>query len=327
MRNNQQWHPAAVRQHRDLSPTVREFELRPEGGVKPWTVGSHLNVRIEVDGREETRSYSLVGMPATNAETYRIAIKRAEQSRGGSRYMWALETGNELLIGEPNNHFELAFGAPQYLLVAGGIGITPIVGMALLLASRGADLRMRYAARTPDELVYRDWLAPVLKERLQTFIDEAGQRIDLDVEIAALARGARMLICGPMPLLDAAREAWGRAGRIAADLRFETFGNTGRHAAEAFWVRLPRHGLQLDVPADRSLLDVLNEAGVETLYDCCRGECGLCAMDIVALEGCVDHRDVFFSAQQKQSDARLCTCVSRVNGGGVVLDSAYRADA
>ena len=123
MKNNRLWHPATVRAHRDLTPTVREFEIRPEGGVQPWTVGSHLNVQVFVDGREDTRSYSLVGLPhgPGATEVYRIAVKRAAPGRGGSRYMWSLETGAELMIGEPNNHFELSFGAPEYLLVAGGL--------------------------------------------------------------------------------------------------------------------------------------------------------------------------------------------------------------
>jgi vanillate O-demethylase ferredoxin subunit len=312
MRNNQAWHPANVRAHRDLSATVREFEIRPEGGVKAWSVGSHLDVRVEVDGREETRSYSLVGLPGD--EAYRIAVKRAQPGRGGSRFMWALETGSELSIGEPNNHFE------------GGIGITPIVGMAQMLAARGANVQMRYAARSAAELVYGDRLRTALGGRLQTFCSDAGQRLDIATEIAALAPRAQLLACGPITLLDALREAWGRAGRNAADLRFETFGNSGRFEAQPFWVELPRHGLRLTVPAERSLLDVLNEAGVETLYDCQRGECGLCAVDIVSASGSVDHRDVFFSAQEKQANTRLCACVSRVHGGGVVLDSAYRPD-
>ena len=330
MKNNQQWHPATVRAHRDLSPTVREFELRPEGGVKPWTVGSHLNVEVQIDGRQETRSYSLVGLPRGGelgegaAEVYRIAVKRAEPGRGGSRYMWGLEVGAELHIGEPNNHFQLAVGAPQHLLVAGGIGITPIVGMALMLNLRGASLQMRYAARNASELVYRDVLAAALGDRLRTFTDGSGERIDLAAEIAALAPRAQLWICGPMPLLEAARAAWAAAGRAAADLRFETFGNTGRFEAQPFWVEVPRHQLRLQVPADRSLLDVLNEAGVETLFECRRGECGLCALDIERVEGTVDHRDVFFSPQQKSANAQLCACVSRISGGGVVLDSAYR---
>ena len=324
MRNNQDWHPANVRAHRDLSATVREFEIRPEGGVKPWSVGSHLDVRVEVDGRAETRSYSLVGVPGD--EAYRIAVKRAQPSRGGSRFMWGLETGSELSIGEPNNHFELSFNAPQFLLVAGGIGITPIVGMAQMLAARGANVQMRYAVRSAAELVYGDRLQPVLGERLKTFCSDAGESLDIAAEIAALAPRAQLLACGPITLLDALREAWASAGRPAADLRFETFGNSGRFEAQPFWVELPRHGLRLEVPAERSLLDVLNEAGVETLYDCQRGECGLCAVDIVSASGSIDHRDVFFSAREKRSNQRLCACVSRVHGGGVVLDSAYRPD-
>lgn len=328
MKNTLRWHAATVRAHRDLTPTVREFEIRPDGGVQPWTVGSHLNVRVPVRGRDETRSYSLVGLPhAPGAgEVYRIAVKRAEPGRGGSRHLWTLESGAELAVGEPNNHFELAFGATQYLLVAGGIGITPIVGMAQLLAQRGADLRMCYAARSDAELAYAAALREALGTRLRTFTADNGQRLDLAAEIAALAPGGQLWICGPLPLLDAAREAWANAGRSPADLRFETFGNSGRFDAEPFWVELPRHGLRLQVPADRSLLDVLDAAGVDTLYDCRRGECGLCTLDILSVEGRVDHRDVFFSDDEKQAGRRLCACVSRVSGGGVVLDSAWRSD-
>ena len=328
MRNPLQWHPATVRAHRDLSPTVREFEIRPEGGTRPWTVGSHLNVQVRIKDRDETRSYSLVGLPGQDEhrEVYRIAVKLAQPSRGGSRHMWSLETGAELNVGEPNNHFELPLGAPQYLLVAGGIGITPIVGMAQLLHARGADVRMRYAARSEAEFAFGDVLRNALGERLQTFADDAGQRIAFADEIAALHPDALLLMCGPLPMLDAVRAAWAQSGRAPANLRFETFGNSGVTANEAFWVRLPRHGLELQVPADRTLLDVLNEAGVDTLFDCKRGECGLCAVDVIESQGAIDHRDVFFSAHEKQSNRRLCACVSRVSGGGLVLDSAYRSD-
>ena len=188
MRNPTQWHPATVRQHRDLTPTVREFELRPEGGVLPWTVGSHLNVQVLVNGRAEPRSYSLVGLPheAVSDEVYRIAVKLAQPGRGGSRHMWSLETGAELSVSEPANHFELPLGAPQYLLVAGGIGITPVLGMAQTLAARGADLRMLYAAREPQELAFADVLCDALGDRLATFVDAAGQRIEIGRHLDAL---------------------------------------------------------------------------------------------------------------------------------------------
>ncbi|MEP7294987.1 MAG: PDR/VanB family oxidoreductase [Burkholderiales bacterium] len=325
MRNPMQWHPATVRAHRDLSPTVREFELRPEGGVQPWTVGSHLNVQLSINDRDETRCYSLVGLPG-DPEVYRIAVKLVDHSRGGSRHMWSLETGAELRIGEPANHFELPLGAAQYLLVAGGIGITPLVGMAQMLAARGADVRMLYAARSAAEFALGDELGAALGERLRTFADDAGQRIAFNDDIAALHPDALLLMCGPLPMLDAVRAAWAQSGRPPANLRFETFGNSGAVASEAFWVKLPRHGIELQVPADRTLLDVLNDAGIDTLFDCRRGECGLCAVDVIETHGRIDHRDVFFSAHEKEASRRLCACVSRVSGGGLVLDSAYRPD-
>ena len=328
MRNSLDWHPATIRQHRELTPTVREFEIRPEGGVRPWTVGSHLNVQVMVDGRTETRSYSLVGLH--DPHVYRIAVKRAQPGRGGSRHLWSLETGAELLIGEPNNHFELPLGAPHYLLVAGGIGITPIVGMAQLLAQRGASLQMLYGARHAGEFAFADTLRAMLGGRLRTFASSAGEHIDIDAAIAALPPQGLLLMCGPLGMLDAVRAAWAKRGRPAANLRFETFGNSGAQVNQAFWVRLPRHGLELQVPAGRSLLDVLEDAGIETLYDCRRGECGLCAMDITSVDGTIDHRDVFFSDAEKAANQRLCACVSRAHrsGGGatLVLDSAYRPD-
>ncbi|MES2990040.1 MAG: PDR/VanB family oxidoreductase [Pseudomonadota bacterium] len=332
MRSNDHWHPAHIRALRDLTPTVREFEIRPEGGVRPWTVGSHLNLRLNlhpgIDGREEMRSYSLTGQPHDPGarEVYRIAVKRVEPGRGGSRHLWSLERGAELMVGEPANHFELPLGAPQYLLVAGGIGITPIVGMAQQLAAQGADVQLLYAARSADELAFADALAPSLGDRLRTFVDAHGERLDPAAHLTTLHPQALLLCCGPLPLLDAVRTAWTAAGRPAANLRFETFGNTGAHASEAFWVKLPRHGLELTVPADRTLLDVLEAAGVETLYDCQRGECGLCAVDVLAVEGRIDHRDVFFSPHEHAEGRRLCACVSRVTGGGLVLDSSYRPD-
>jgi vanillate O-demethylase ferredoxin subunit len=329
MRNNLQWHSATVRSHRDLSASVREFEIRPEGGIRPWSVGGHLRLRVRVGGRDEIRSYSLVGLPddPAAAEVYRIAVRRAGPGRGGSRWLWQREIGDELLIGEPNNHFEIGAKAPHTLLVAGGIGITPILGMALRLARQGASLRMLYAARRADELIYLDALRGSLGERLRTFCSDAGQHIDLDAEVVALPPGGQLVLCGPLRLMEAARGAWQRAGRPMVDLRFETFGNSGRLDAEPFWVELPSHGLRFEVPVERTLIDMLEEHGVQVLSDCRRGECGLCAMDIVSVQGAVDHRDVFFSAHQKQTDGKLCACVSRISGGGVVLDSAYRPDA
>jgi vanillate O-demethylase ferredoxin subunit len=321
------WLDATIAEIRDLTPTVREFTLRPPDGAPAWTVGSHLQVRIDPEhGGTEVRHYSLIGLPAPGAP-WRIAVKRVEPSRGGSAWMWSLRVGEELRVQGPRNHFELSLTAPQTLIVAGGIGITPLVGMALTLAARRRDLRMLYAARSDAEFAYADTLRSALGERLETRSSARGQHIDLEAAIAPLHPEAQLLICGPKGLLHAAQEAWKSAGRPAARLRFENFGSGGERPAEPFWVELPRHGLRFEVDARTSLLDALEAHGVAMLSDCRRGECGLCAIDVVRVEGRIDHRDIFFDAAEQQRNHRLCACVSRVCGGGIVLDSAYRPEA
>jgi vanillate O-demethylase ferredoxin subunit len=325
MKSSQNWNEAHVQSIRDLTPSVREFTIRPSAGALPWSPGSHLQVEVLVAAKPQLRMYSLIGRhdDPLGAETYRIAVKRLDEGRGGSLAMWRLEAGDRLRVSDPQNHFPLAFGAPAYLLVAGGIGITPLVSMAQALAARGASVRMLYGARAEAELAYAGDLRNGLGAALHTAV---GAPIDFDAEIAALPAGAQMYVCGPVPMLDAARHAWQAAGRPLADLRYETFGNSGRFAPAAFRVRIPRHQLDITVPADCSLLEALEGAGVQTLFDCRRGECGLCAMDVLAVDGAIDHRDVFLSEHEKEGNTRICACVSRVVGG-ITLDSAYRSDA
>jgi dimethylamine monooxygenase subunit B len=129
-----------------------------------------------------------------------------------------------------------------------------------------------------------------------------------------------------MRMLDAARHAWEATGRPLADLRYETFGSSGLLPTEAFRVRLKDAGVEFVIPSDRSMLDVLNEAGHEVISDCRRGECGVCAIDVVGIEGEIDHRDVFFSDHQKLVNQKICACVSRARGV-LTIDTLHRADA
>lgn len=328
MRHLDRWLQATVRRTTDLTPTVREFELVPDDGpATSFSPGSHLDVRVPIGAREETRSYSLIGT-APHDGAWRIAVKRLETGRGGSRRMWSLQPGARLLVSPPQNHFELDLQAPAYLLVAGGIGVTPLVGMAQRLAARGAAVRMCYAAREPRELVYLDALQEALGDRLGTFASTT-RRIDLAAEFAALPAGAQAYVCGPAPMMDDARRAWSATGRPTADLRFETFGSGGRSASQPFTVRLPRHGREVQVDGASSMLDALEAAGIEVLSDCRRGECGLCVMTVLSVQGSIDHRDVFLSEHEKAQGDRICACVSRVAGSGatIVVDTAYREDS
>ncbi|WP_029010558.1 PDR/VanB family oxidoreductase [Azospirillum halopraeferens] len=316
------WQDAQLRSTTDLTPDIRLFEIVPMGGFVPPAPGCHITVGVLVDGRPDLRSYSVVG-PCTD-DVYRIAVKRMDPGRGGSAYLWGLEPGARLRIAGPRNLFELSRGRPGYLLVAGGIGITPIYGMALALADAGADLRLLYGARTAADLAFADTLRERLGDRLETVAEADGRVIDLDGAIAALPEGGEMYVCGPIGLLDEARRRWTAAGRPAGGLRFETFGNTGRYPAETFTVRIPRLNREITVPRNRTLLEALEESGIDMIFNCRRGECGLCAVTVLETEGEIDHRDVFFSDRQKAENRRMCTCVSRAVRGGITIDTADR---
>ena len=324
MRSTLAWLDAVIESHRDVTPTVREFCIRPAAGALPHEPGGHLQLQLLVNGQPVTRSYSLVGLP--DPDCYRIAVKRLDDGRGGSLAMWQLAAGDRLQVTAPQNYFALDLNAPAYLLVAGGIGITPLVSMAQTLGQRSAAVRMVFGVRTRAELAFLPLLQAALGGSVQSFVGERGEQIDFAREIAALPQGAQMYICGPVPMLDAARRAWAAAGRPLADLRFETFGSSGRFAPQAFRVQIPRHHIDIMVPADCSLLDALELAGLQTISNCRRGECGLCAMNVLAVKGELDHRDVFLSDHEKQSQQRMCVCVSRVVGE-ITLESPYWPEA
>ncbi len=198
----------------------------------------------------------------------------------------------------------------MYLLVAGGIGITALLGMARTLRERGSNVRMLFGARIEAELAFETQLRELHGEQLQTADASQGQQIAFGIAIAKLPDGAQMYVCGPAPMLDAARQAWASAGRPLADLRYETFGSSGRFAPQAFRMQIPRHQLDIMVPADTSLLDALQSAGVQAMYNCLRGECGLCALQVLAVDGQIDHRDVFLSDHEKQQNQKICVCVA-----------------
>jgi len=324
MHQSIQWTDAVVQSIRDITPTVREFTLRPAGVPVPYAAGAHLQVELWLQGRVQTRSYSLVGL--ADGVDYRIAVKRLDAGRGGSRAMWQLAEGDRLRVSAPQNHFTLELQAPAYLLVAGGIGVTPLVAMAQTLVQRGARVHMLLAARSDSELAYADTLHALLGDALTTRVSDHGQRADFSAAIAQLPPGGLLVCCGPVSMLEAARQAWEQAGRPAQDLRFETFGSSGHLAAQAFRVQVPRQQVDITVPEGSSLLDAIEMAGVQALSDCRRGECGLCAMEVLAVDGQIDHRDVFLSAHEKQQNRRICVCVSRVVGA-ITLDCAYRPDA
>ena len=325
MRSDRNWTAAAVAGVRDAAEGVREILLKPEAGAGPFPSGAHLAIRVIIDGKTDLRYYSLVGETPVDG-CWRIAVKREEPGRGGSRYMWSLPVGARLEVAEPDTHFELTRQAPEYLLIAGGIGVTPLIGMAGRLVRRGSKVRMLYAGRSRAAMPFLDDLATMLGDRLEVFAADEGQRMDLAAELAKLDPSGEAYVCGPISLLEGARSLWQASGRRPERFVYETFGSSGRFASERFTVHAPRLGVSVEVEAGQSMLAALEEAGVGVVSDCRRGECGLCVVDIVSFTGTVDHRDVFFSKAQHAENKKLCVCVSRVSGGEITIDASYRCD-
>jgi ferredoxin-NADP reductase len=321
---HKRWGKATVVDTAEVAQGIRRIALEPTELGQPAPPGSHLDVEVYVNGGRDYRSYSVVGM-GSYGDSYILGVQLARQSRGGSAYMHSLRRGAVISITQPLQNFPLTYGRPRYVLLAGGIGITALLAMGRALKARGADYRFIYGARSRPLMAFVDELAAEHGDRLDLRVDDEGNRLDVDELLGGLAPDTEVYMCGPVPMMDAVRGAWAKAGRAPSGLRFETFGSSGRFAPESFRVRIPRIGLESVVPHDVSLLEALECAGADMMFDCRKGECGLCEVKVLDVQGVIDHRDVFFSEEQHNVGDRLCTCVSRVvspRTGGIGSDSA-----
>ncbi|WP_406065317.1 PDR/VanB family oxidoreductase [Streptomyces sp. NBC_01077] len=291
---------------------VLSVELtHPDGKPLPaWTPGAHIDVHV--GGR--IRQYSLCGDPHDQG-AYRIGVLDEPSSRGGSRFVHtALRPGQSVTVSAPRNHFALE-DAPSYVLVAGGIGITPLLAMAREAARRGAEWRMVYGGRSRASMAFTTELALLDGDVTLVPQDELGH-IDLDTELTRLPDGALVYVCGPEPLL-AAVEARCPEGR----LRLERFtAPTVERAGddEEFEVECRTSGLTLRVDANTSILDAAENAGIGVDSSCREGICGSCETGV--LDGTPDHRDFLLSEAEQTAGATMMICVSRCASGRLVLD-------
>ncbi|GAA3709719.1 PDR/VanB family oxidoreductase [Zhihengliuella alba] len=307
------WQDAVVVEARTVARGIRRIVVEPEQPVAA-SPGSHVDVSLELDGDPVRRSYSVVES-VDEGRRLAISVLRTKDSRGGSQFMHTLEPGDRLRMTQPLQNFPLRIGAPAYVLVAGGIGITAIAHMAAVLKSVRADYRLHYVGRSREAMAYVDELEAEHGDRLELHADDESGRFDVPGLVQGAPADAELYMCGPIRLMDAVRRSWAGAGREPSSLRYETFGNSGWFDAEPFTVQVPRLGVRTEVPSGCSLLEALENAGVAMLSDCRKGECGICQVRVLDLEGEIDHRDVFFSERQHNNGGKLCACVSRVIAG------------
>ncbi|MGJ9422615.1 PDR/VanB family oxidoreductase [Aeromicrobium sp. CF3.5] len=306
------WSTARVVETRPVTEDIRRITLQ-RVGTRKAAPGTHVDVRVRLPQGEDVRSYSVVESSADGSQLT-VSVMRTPTSRGGSIFMHGLSEGDEISCTQPLQNFELRHGAQEYVLVAGGVGITAVIEMGRVLHRLNQKYRFVYVGRSRDQMAYLDELAALHGERLEVHVDDEGTALDVDALVGALPAKGRteVYMCGPIRLMDAVRRSWLAHGRSVADLRFETFGSSGWFEPEGFEVEIPEIGLTTRVRPDSSLLEALAEAGADMMYDCRKGECGLCEVRIGALNGRVDHRDVFLSEDEKSTDQTLCICVSRI---------------
>ncbi|MDR3524285.1 MAG: cytochrome P450/oxidoreductase [Acetobacteraceae bacterium] len=279
-----------------------------------WSPGAH----IDVIAGPYSRKYSLCGDPA-RSDIYQIAILKDPASRGGSAYLHdAVAVGDVLRIRGPKNHFRLDETAEDYILVAGGIGITPIIAIADRLKSLGRRYHLHYAGRTEASMALLDRLARDHGDNLTLHIKQHGGRLSVAAIVAQAQGGAQIYACGPENLLnDLAAQMVERAEQ----LHIEHFAATGSQLDPSreigFDVRLQDTGLTLHVAPDQTLLDALWAAGIDVTSDCGEGLCGTCEVRVVAGE--VEHRDRVLSAAERRCGDRIMACCSRAKGGELVL--------
>jgi len=306
----------AIRWH---TPTIRELELRPEsGGTLPGiSPGGHID--LELPGNL-VRSYSLTNGPGCR-DAYCIAVQRAGDGRGGSAYICdQLRVGDLLHVVPARNTFPMAKAAEESVFIAGGIGITPILSMIRHLASEGASWRLLYAARSRKDAIYLPELEALDggQGRVQLHFDDENSGASPDVAgyVGSAPAGAHLYACGPAPMLEAYETAC--ADLPAECVHLERFAGDAELSGGGFVVELRRSGKEFFVPEGRTIMDVLQEAGVRVAYSCQSGVCGTCETRV--LEGVPDHRDMVLSESERASGRTMMICCSRAFSDRLVLD-------
>ena len=307
-----------------LTSNVRSYELRaaddePLPEVAP---GAHIAVPVRTKaGAEETRHYSIAS-DTDDPTRWEIAVLLEQDGGGGSAFIHDhYAPGTPLKLGAPKNGFSLHSDPRPAVLIAGGIGITPLKSMAHALKRDGRRFTLHFSARSSREAPYLAELRREFGAELQTYWSElgAGARVDIEALLTHSPADAVFYVCGPQRMLDAVRQVADKLELRDDRIRFERFAAPPAKADDRpFEIKIRRTGVVLQVPIGRSILDVLLASGERPTNDCKTGTCGTCAVRV--LEGQPDHRDMALSKADRGASALMCTCVSRSLGDRLTLD-------
>lgn len=308
-----------VLRRREEAEGIASYELARADGqpLPPFSAGSHIDVHLPGG---LVRQYSLCNDPHEAAH-YRIGVLRDAASRGGSIAMHEqVREGDVITISEPRNHFPL-HAAPHSLLLAGGIGITPLMCMAQRLAAIGASFELHASNRSRARSAFLDELKS-FGERFHLHLDdgEASQKLDLPAVLKAAPVGSRIYVCGPTGFIDFVVATAKAQGWPTDQLHLEYFGAAPQDTTgdREFEVRIASTGQSYRIPADQTVTAALQAQGVDIMVSCEQGVCGTCITRV--LEGECDHRDMYFTDEEKAKGDQFTPCCSRAKSSVLVLD-------
>jgi ferredoxin-NADP reductase len=302
----------------DVAEGIVGFELESIDEQLPtFQAGAHIDVHLP---NGLIRQYSLTN-GSGEQRNYNIAVKLEPESTGGSLCLHeAISEGDVLAISEPLNNFSLRRDSVRTVLIAGGIGVTPLLSMAQTLRHGGLSFELHYYVQSQRHAGFSELLGE-LDESVVTHIGLSAEETTASLEEVLAEHGdaTHLYVCGPGPMLDAARRIASEAGWPESSVHFEYFKNsTEIDDSSTFEIALARSALTLEVAAGQTILDVLRASGVDLPSSCEQGACGTCVVTV--LEGEPDHQDVYLNESEKRLGARMMSCVSRAKSARLVLD-------
>lgn len=320
--------PAIVRALRYEAEDVISVELSDpdDTALPPWRPGDHIDVHLRPN---LIRQYSLCGTGA-DPHRYLIAVKREPKSRGGSEYVHTtLRPGDLITIAPPRTKFPLAASPHPAILVAAGIGITPIASMARALQTQAKPFSLHYFSRAAANVVFaKEWTSADFRDHAQLYLGLGADDVRTDLD--KLARNAdsrsHMYVCGPDGFMTTALNSFEEAGFDTQHLHFEKF-TAGAPASKgaqpgssptSFTVHARQSGIETEVREDESIVDALARCGIDVPVSCEQGICGTCVSRVIA--GTPDHRDDYLTDAEKATNSELCPCVSRSKSEVLELD-------
>ncbi|MDW3204040.1 MAG: PDR/VanB family oxidoreductase [Alphaproteobacteria bacterium] len=310
---------AILKETTDLSNEIRSFTFEARDATPFATARAGAHVDVHLPGGLQ-RQYSLWQWDP-EGRWGSVAVKREDTGRGGSRAMHDLTPGTELQLVGPRNNFTLEEDGPHSILIAGGIGATPIYAMAARLAALGKSQQVHYLTRSRSHAAFQPAFEALgLGNALECRYDDTHGLIDLNGLFGSVPKDSHVYVCGPEPLLAAVLDT-GRAHLPDEQVHFERFSanpSALEGPSDSFEVELAQSGKTLSVPADKSILDVLLENRVSVDYSCTEGVCGACIIDV--LDGEIDHRDSVLTPDEQADNELMCVCVSRAKGSKLILD-------